>query len=99
MAELSRRISERELAEWIAYYGLEPWGEERADLRAGIVASTVANTNRGGNNRAHKPSDFMPKFDLTGEQVTDSGKTANLDVTDQVRSVLELFSSNHDSES
>jgi hypothetical protein len=32
-----------ELAEWAAYYQCEPFGEERADLRAGIVASVIAN--------------------------------------------------------
>ena len=50
-----------QLREWMSYYAMEPWGEERADLRAGIVASTVANVHRG---RAHafRPADFMPRF-------------------------------------
>ncbi len=40
---------------------MEPFGDERADLRSGIVAATIANCaahSRGG----YKPSDFMPTF-------------------------------------
>ena len=51
-----------ELHEAMRYAGEEPYGEERADLRAGIVASTIANVNRGKGVRAFKPSDFMPQF-------------------------------------
>ena len=62
MAELLERVSARELSEWMAYAQMEPFGEERADLRAAIVAMTVANVNRG-KGRAAKVEDFMPKFD------------------------------------
>jgi hypothetical protein len=62
--ELLRRISSQELSEWMAFYQFEPFGEERDDLRAGIVASTVANANRDPKKgRALKPQDFMPQFD------------------------------------
>ena len=43
------------------YYAMEPWGEQRADLRAGIVASTMANLWRS-KGEPSKPSDFMPEF-------------------------------------
>jgi hypothetical protein len=56
-------ISSEQLSEWMAYNKLEPWGEERADLRAGIVASVIANSNRGKNQKAFKPQDFMPSFE------------------------------------
>ena len=56
-------MSNREFVEWQAYYGLEPFGEERADLRAGIVSATVANAAGGrGKGRAAKPTDFMVDF-------------------------------------
>ncbi len=64
------RISSRELAEWWEYYQLEPFGEERADLRNGIVAATIANVNRGKGKRAKKPQDFMPKFEKKQEEQT-----------------------------
>ena len=49
----------------MAYYELEPFGEERADLRSAIVASTVANAHRDPKRRrkAFRPLDFMPRFD------------------------------------
>lgn len=62
--ELLGRISARELSEWMAYAQVEPFGEKRADLRAGIVASTMANIHRG-KRQAFKPDDFMPEFERT----------------------------------
>ena len=56
------RCDSREYAEWRALYELDPWGEERADLRAGIIASTIANVNRG-KGKSFSPGDFMPEFD------------------------------------
>ena len=53
-------MNSRELTEWMAYAKLEPFGDLRADLRAGIVASTVANAQRGRKRRPLKPEDFMP---------------------------------------
>lgn len=50
----------RELRLWAALYDSDPWGQERADLRAGTVAATVANclTTKS----SFKASDFMPHF-------------------------------------
>jgi len=59
-----------EFKEWLAYMRINPFGEERADLRAGIVASTIANVNRGKGQRAFNPSDFMPDFDRTPKRQT-----------------------------
>jgi hypothetical protein len=56
-------ISSHTFAEWLAFRRLEPWGEERADLRAGIIASTMANSMRGKKGKPFKPQDFMPKFE------------------------------------
>jgi len=48
---------------WLNYAQIEPFGEERADLRAGIVASVVANAmGRKKGQRAFKPKDFIPQF-------------------------------------
>lgn len=61
VAEAQARISSAEFAEWIAFNNLEPFGEERADLRAGIIASTVANVGSQGR-KQFKPQDFMPTY-------------------------------------
>lgn len=70
VGELLTRVSSRELTEWMAFFEMEPFGPERADLRAAIVASTVANTARDPKKRARPwtPRDFMPRFDQPAEQ-------------------------------
>lgn len=41
-----RTMSWRQFTAWGAYAQVEPFGELRADLRAGQIASILANTNR-----------------------------------------------------
>lgn len=57
--ELLARMNSRELAEWMAYYRLEPFGELRADVRAGMVASTIANVHRQPGKAPFGPLDFL----------------------------------------
>jgi hypothetical protein len=56
------------LSEWVAYYQVEPFGEERADVRSAIVAATVANSNRGKDQKVMEIQDFMPKFEAKEPQ-------------------------------
>lgn len=51
-----------QLAEWLALYAVDPWGEQRADLRSGIVASTLANIHRDPKQKPQPftAQDFMP---------------------------------------
>ena len=73
VAEAQQRISSREFTRWQAFHEIEPFGEERADLRSGIVASVIANVNRGKHSKTYKPADFMPQFDgpriQSGEEI------------------------------
>jgi hypothetical protein len=63
VAELLQRISSRELSEWMAYYRLEPFGDERGDLQAGIVASAVYNVYRDPRKTdPFEPRDFLLEF-------------------------------------
>lgn len=64
MAQLLNEISSEELTEWMAYAELEPFGEERADLRSATVAAVIANANRDRKKRSrpYRVTDFMPKF-------------------------------------
>lgn len=45
----------------MAYYQLEPFGVERDDLRSGIIAATIANSNRDPKKqkKPFTPEDFM----------------------------------------
>ena len=59
------RMPYRIWREWQTYAQIELFGEERADLRAGIVAATVANClARRKGQPAFRVKDFMPSFDL-----------------------------------
>lgn len=39
MKELEQSVSARELGEWRAFYSIDPWGEQRADMRAARIAA------------------------------------------------------------
>jgi hypothetical protein len=58
--ELEARMNSREFSEWMAYYGIEPWGEERGDLRVAMLTSLTANINRRKGSKPLRPVDFMP---------------------------------------
>ncbi len=47
---------------WARYYRDFPFGGARGDLQAGVVASVVANCNRGKGSRVYNPADFIPQF-------------------------------------
>ena len=53
-------MSSRQLREWIEFSKLEPFGELHADLRAGIIAATIANSQRAKTQAPLGPQDFMP---------------------------------------
>jgi len=54
-----------QFVEWAVFYQAEPFGEMRADLRAGIIASKIHNTHIIHRSDAVNPTDMMPKFDVT----------------------------------
>jgi len=57
--------------EWLGYSEIEPFGEDRADLRAGIIASTIAEVNRDRKKHPQRylPKDFMPRFEHREQSV------------------------------
>ena len=62
MHELIHSISYEELVEWIEFYGLDPFGEQRGDIRNAMLMSLMANINRDPKKR-QKPyslDEFMP---------------------------------------
>jgi len=71
-ADLMERISGEELQAWMAFYQIEPFGEQRADYRTGIVASTIANANRDPKKRRNpfRPEDFLPEFQPASRKKT-----------------------------
>lgn len=64
-------VDGRQLTEWQAYAQIEPFGEERSDLRAAIVAWTMAEVYRDPEKQKepYPLEAFMPKFgDSSGER-------------------------------
>lgn len=59
-----QQMSSRELTEWHAYAQLEPFGEERADLRQAITTAMIGNAHRDPKKgKAFDAYDFMPYTD------------------------------------
>ena len=51
------RMPLRAFLEWCAYFAVEPFGEERGDLRYGVIASVIVNAL--SKNGKATPSDFV----------------------------------------
>tara|TARA_R110002096_G_scaffold187982_3_gene367724 strand:+ start:2855 stop:3115 length:261 start_codon:yes stop_codon:yes gene_type:complete len=62
------RIDSRTLAEYMALEFIDPHGPLRGDIQAGIVASTIANVNRGKGVAAFTVQDFLPFKDSDRKQ-------------------------------
>ena len=62
MRSLLAEMDSRELTEWMAYDVVEPFGDGRGDVQAGVVASTIANIHRAKSARPYRPTDFVPRF-------------------------------------
>jgi hypothetical protein len=64
VARAQTEVSSAEFGEWVAFFSLEPFGDRMADLRAGVIASTFANVNRGKDTPPFKPLDLIPWVDI-----------------------------------
>lgn len=83
-------MSSQEFSEWQAFARLEPFGEERADLRSAIVAAVIANTQRNPKKRA-KPfevQDFMPRFEADGAGKEPMSTEAMLNVVQELNAAF-----------
>lgn len=64
------RIPSRLFSEWMAYYSIEPWGEERADLRAGHTTAAVSNTWRSRGQPLKEATDYILGYEQEAKQST-----------------------------
>ena len=73
--QAQQEIDSHEFGYWLAYYGLEPWGERVADMRHGIAVATLANINRNTDARpdAYMPEDFMPWLERNRKTSAEAG--------------------------
>jgi len=59
---LKKVMSSADIAEAMAFERLEPFGEYRDDMRAALIASTIANCNRSPKSKPFSLADFMLDF-------------------------------------
>ena len=62
MGEMCQRMTHSEWCYWMARQGLSLIGDDRADLRAGIIAAEVHNANVTKKKDVKSPTDFMPFY-------------------------------------
>lgn len=78
--QMLSELTAGQVMEWWAFYELSPWGEDRADLRAGIITAMIANCNRSRNTPAFIPSDFMP--------FAEKAEKKPQDTSDQIKALI-----------
>ena len=69
VTELQERIDAKEFTKWVAYYKIEPFGQERADFNAAVISSTIA-ASVGAKGKALKIETYMPDFKKEQRQQT-----------------------------
>lgn len=78
VSELEATMPSSEMTEWLAYYKLEPFGQERDNWHAALIASILANINRRKNAPATPISEFMYKDRDSRKQAETQGFLAGL---------------------
>lgn len=71
-------MSSREFGEWIAYYELEPWGDEYEAAERAQIAWILANAFRDGK-KQKEPYGFG-RFMLRGSGIGDQGSDSPSDM-------------------
>lgn len=73
-AKMLAEMRPSELGTYMALSFEDPWDEQRADLRAGIVASTIANVHRKRGTPPIKASDFLPRYGMEAQTAVEHEK-------------------------
>lgn len=77
-----KEINSAEFAEWMAYEELEPFGPQREDERAGMIAATLANVNRDPEKKSDPfvPFDFFPRLEdmMDASSAVETGPSENV---------------------
>lgn len=77
-----RNMTIRQFDEWREYADLEPWDEERADVRAASIVRAVVNAHRGKGRRAVSLKECIVKFGKPKRQTPEQVKAEVLKVFD-----------------
>lgn len=83
VSQIENSMSSREFSEWMIYYSIEPFGEQRSDFRSSMLAAVIANVN--GNKT--KPTDFIKPFTPPRKKV----QVAPGEFSPQQKAQIEIF--------
>ena len=72
---MKRLLTHRDYQDWMELYREDPWDQDRADLRAGIIAS-AALAPYAKQGRQPKPADFMPYVKTKVKQMSEESMKA-----------------------
>ena len=72
-----------QLSEWEAYDKLDPIGTWREDFRSASLMALVSNMMKGKEDKANTPLDFMPDWDKSKKEKTQS-------VEDMKRAIMSI---------
>ena len=76
VAELDNEMSPVELLRWMAFFSLEPFGDDRADCHNAMILAQQYNMNRGKGKARKTPDKFVLKFTRSKEQSMDQMKAS-----------------------
>lgn len=79
--ELELTLSGHELSEWQAFFRLDPFGEDRADLRNAMLISSLVNLFKGKKSQPVRPEDYMLFLN----------KRRKSKVTNEIARVMDMF--------
>lgn len=91
--QLLSTISSAELTEWMAYRAINgPWGDDRADFRAGMITAAVINSSYYRPKKGHErsPLEFMPFRDAASSE-TVPAPTEKIDREAGAKAIKDLF--------
>lgn len=66
------------MIEWEEYYRVEPFGQERGDMQAGIIARFMAEPD--AQKKLRSPTEFVIKFEVPGDVEIDKEASARATV-------------------
>lgn len=77
MEALLTAMTSQQLSEWMAYFTLEPFGDEILDTHLATIAAILANANKAKGTKARKVEDFQlwknaPKKPFDAEALFDN---------------------------
>ena len=70
MYRMLDELTSREVAGWMAYWEMEPFGPQVESFGHAQTAAVIANANRDKKSKSVSYEDFMPRFEAREKEAT-----------------------------